>query len=526
MKYFVKKYWLLILVILFHIVCNIIWLKMDRTPPAWDQAAHIKNAIVWGREIKGELSLSFKNLIGQSWGYPPLAFFLGGLWTLMVGENVDAISFLGTIFLIATIIGVFKLTFEITKDKKITNTAIILFSFFPAIIDISRDFLLDLLLLAWVAWGGWSFIKSNNFLNFKYNFWFLLFLVLASLTKINGFVYFFPFVGVGVWQSIKQKNLEIISNLVILGLIYGLSVGWWWVVNYQNIIHYIGEGSRGEKLTDPMDLLSWVTWFHYFKLFFLYLVSPITGLVFLVSLSFWKKFDVLKRKKQILFWFILINYVFFTIIRNKDFRYVMPLLSVVPAIIVLGLNEIRKINNLFFKGLLVILVVYNFINYFSNSFQWPIKKEYKLSVKTFLFDWVDVINISNYPIRSVRSEKWPHDQIVNDFIDGSKVLVLINREELNDNNLRLYMVLKNKDLYLGSTESRVRFNSQEELEGLLNKYDYFLVSDGNYEPAPFYSVNLESIKQARDFLLNSDEYQKIAEYVVFGDKKVFLMKGL
>ena len=68
MKIFFKKYWLLVIVILFQVICNVVWLKMDKTPPAWDQAAHIKNVVSWVKFLEGNKNISLLDSIRQSGG--------------------------------------------------------------------------------------------------------------------------------------------------------------------------------------------------------------------------------------------------------------------------------------------------------------------------------------------------------------------------------------------------------------------------------------------------------------------------
>lgn len=517
MKHFFKKYWLLLAVILFQVICNVVWLRLDNTPPAWDQASHIGNAIKWNYFLEGKSGLNFIQIVRESWGYPPLMFFLGGVWATIVGVGVDQISFLNTIILILTLVGIYKLAMELTKSKRMAGLSIIIFSLLPVIVDISRNFLLDLLLVALVTWGIWVFIKSNYFLKFKYTLLFALILVLASLTKLNGFIYFVPLIGITLWQMIKQKNVDILINSLIVGCLFVIGTSWWWILDAQNIGQYLtGLAGQGEPLTDPMNLLNWVTWIHYIKLFVLNQASPIVAIA-LVGILLSKKSGIEKKEKIILGIFLVVNYVIFTVIKNKDFRFTMPML---PVVIIWVTSCWKEKNNKIFL-VLMIWMMFTFIN---NSFGWPIKKDFKISVKTFLFEYVNLVDISDYPVKSPKNNIWPQKEILNDVQKNSRVLTLINLEEINDNNLKLYSILENKNVLWESTGNNNKFEDIEATKNFVNNYDYALVPENSFEPTPFYVVNLEALKQTRDFILNSDEWKKVKEYQILGDKKIFFME--
>jgi 4-amino-4-deoxy-L-arabinose transferase-like glycosyltransferase len=526
MKIFFKKYWLLVIVILFQVICNVVWLKMDKTPPAWDQAAHIKNVVSWVKFLEGNKNISLLDSIRQSGGYPPLIFFVGGIWSAAFGINIDTITFLNTLFLVIGMMGVYKIVRLLGKNELIASLAVVLFSFYPVVFDISRNFLLDLPLMVFVIWGLWCFIKSHYLSGFKYSFLFGLFLVLASLTKMNGFIYFIPLVFLAFIRFLRDDNFKILSHIFFIGTLFLVGVGWWWFLNFKNILEYLtGLAGQGEPLTDPMNLLNWVTWVHYFKLFFNQQAEIIIGILFVVAMIGFKKIKISKDNKIILGLFLLINYVLFTIIKNKDFRFTLPLVPVTAIIISLWVDLVKKKK--VFKFLVLLVSVLLLLNFFCNSFEVPIKKEYKLSFKTYFLDWVDLINISDYPVRSPKTAVWPQKEIL-DYIENEKrILVLINKEEINDNNLGMYAEIYNKKVDFGSVGSRVRFHDDNEIEELAVNFDYILVPNRGYDPAPFYGINLEAYQQARDYILENEiDFGLVKTYKVFEDKKLFLYKKI
>jgi hypothetical protein len=171
-------------------------------------------------------------------------------------------------------------------------------------------------------------------------------------------------------------------------------------------------------------------------------------------------------------------------------------------------------------------------NYVENAFSWPLKKPVVLATPTFLMGEIRWINFSDYPVREFRRAVWPQKEIITDLGRVSKeqnrklrILVLINKEEINDNNLAMYKELYDSRVFEpGSMGGKESFKNDKEITNLLAEFDGVLVAEKVQEPAPFYGVNLETYRQARDWVLNHTEnFELINTYQIFGDKKLFLL---
>jgi len=347
--------------------------------------------------------------------------------------------------------------------------------------------LLDLALTVWVVWGLYFWTKKNDK-------GLLIMLILASLIKLNGFIYFLPLIAT-YWKQPKK--------IIVYGLIYLVAVGWWWGINWQNIYQYLtGLAGQGEKMTDPMNLLEWQTWIHYFRLFFLHQLGPITALIFLI---------VSRKGEKKLWWWLVIVYVMFTIIKNKDFRFTMPLLPLVAVWMGWGLAEIKR------KWIIGLVLGWMVFNYIENSFNWPIKKPVMVTTPTFLIGDVNWINFSDYPVREFRKSIWPNEKILGDLPnEDSKLLVVMNTAEINDNTLSFYKLKTGK--------KNLEIHGIDKW-GLLD-FDYILIPDTKTESAPFYDVMLTPRKQAiKNIWENIENYQIIGEYQLPNGGKVVLLKN-
>jgi len=519
--------WVLVLVVM-----NLVWLGLDKTPPAWDQAAHLRSIVWFNYFLQGKFWGNFRDLLRVFWGYPPLIYFLGGLWSLVFGVGIVKITFINTFFLVAGVYGVYSLAKEVSKNNLVALLAAIIFSLFPVIGDISRNMLLDLPLLVWVVWGWYFWLKSDDLKNKKESWLLLLMLVLASLTKLNGFLYFVPVLIVLVVKSFK--NIDILVKLVIGGLVYMVAVGWWWVGNWTAIYGYLtGLAGQGESLTDPMNLMEWQTWTHYLKLMVLHQIGPITFFVGLF-LIFWVP---KKNKKNILLLITtILVYIIFTVVKNKDFRFTLPILVPMAIWMAWGGMELFKKVRVLSLGILILLIGWLGFNFMENGFGWPIKKPVVISTKSFLFEDIDWIGFDDYPVRQIKNNVWPVETIVHDLSEiisnneeTQNVLGLIDLEELNNSNLNLYKLILNDNQFNLDTLGGMMtgFSMETEILEVINKNDYFLVPEIGYEATPFYATHLKANNELRDWIWrNINRFEILREYQLPNQKKVYLLKKM
>ena len=513
------------LLIIFHLITNFLWLSLDQTPPAWDQAFHLKSVVLTNHFLTGQFWGGFADLIRSFYAYPPFVYFITGFSSLITGLGISRITYVNSLFFSLSLWGLYKLGSKVLKSKTWAFLAALLFSLMPVLYDTSRNFLLDMPLLAWVIWGLYFFLDSQYLTKTRSSWLWLLTLSLASLTKLNGPLYYLPMVFFALFWSYQHKRLKPLVFLFTGGLVWVGLVGWWYGLNWQNITLYLtGLAGQGEPLTDPSGLLNLANWIHYFKLFFLHQFSPIATLLILLSFMFWPHLDIDKNNRRLLLFYLIFNYLIFTFISNKDFRFTFPLLPVVAILAIANLRHAPKIITI---TLLAFLSFY-FVN---NSFSWPIKKPLVISSPTFVMGNVEWLSLSDYPVRSPKKDSYPNLVIINDLDKLSKlssqrlrVLVLIDQAEVNDGNLQFYQALvKNDEYEISSIKDIKKFQNQTEIINRLNSYDLFLVPEKNLTPAPFYAIYLPALTQARDYVWNNKAEFKIVNAYDFQTKKLYLV---
>ena len=102
-----KDYLLCGLPIAFWAIGNIVWLALDDTPPVWDPAFHVLDAIEASEAISrldiGRLLM----LQGEGTFYPPLWHVVAGILMLLLGRSVEVAIAANLLFVPAIVFGIY-----------------------------------------------------------------------------------------------------------------------------------------------------------------------------------------------------------------------------------------------------------------------------------------------------------------------------------------------------------------------------------------------------------------------------------
>jgi len=319
---------LLILVILFSVVTNVVWHIVNNAPPTWDSAGHLGLSFLFADTLPELLfgEVSFTNFLRISNYYPPLVQLLGGFSILIFGRHYFSAIFIGTVFLAISIFYLYKIVMMHYQDEKLAALTVFIYALFPHVWEQSRQFHLDVPLVALILAAYYYLVQSDSLKNKKNSLLFFIFFVLAQLTKWYGFVYLVvPFAYEVIGRAIKEKDLfnkERLTN-VFQGafLIIFLAIPWY-VANYSNIVNIVSITSQGE-VGDPENVLSLESLFHYLKLIMSHQITFVSVLLLFFSIYMFAKRQMPHRKY--IFNLLIVPYFVFSLIQNKDLRYVLPL---------------------------------------------------------------------------------------------------------------------------------------------------------------------------------------------------------
>ena len=346
MKSFFKKArfkFVLIGLCLFHLISNLIWLKIDQSPPTWDSAGHLSLVLVFKEILPRALSNnSISDLLYLSNYYPPFMYILGSVILLVTNSNYDPLLSLGTIFQLISFLYIYKIVLHHeNQNKKLAILTCIIFSFFPQLWSESRKFHLDIPLTTLLLVTYYQLIKSNQLTSRFHSILFFFFFTCAQITKWYAFVYLIIPVSIELmnWRKSWINNDDRISNILFGLSIFLVGAAPWYFVNIPSILANMLITTTGE-LDDPKVFYSFEYWTHYINLISTHQITFVSMLILLLGLK-----NTLAKFNQYwpLLFSILVPYIIFSGIQNKDLRYLIPLSPFFAYIIAKYLIETKGI---------------------------------------------------------------------------------------------------------------------------------------------------------------------------------------
>lgn len=492
--------WLYLLLV-FHLLTNLIWILLDKSPLAWDQAGHMLISLNFLDFFKGISQVNFFQISDY---YPPLVHIIAAVVMIFTGPVLLVGPLVVTGFFLMAISFLYLYTKEVFNDEKVAIFSAYFFSFLPAVYGASRSFLLEIPLIALILGSLYFLEKSTKFSNFKSSLFATITLSFALLTKWVAIVYLL----IPVITSLKlswRKNLSLLFGAILISLP-------WYLINFTNILNRAKVSLLAEP-ADPQVLFSLQNFIYYLQVltnFHLTWLGMILLLLAIPALYFSKK-----EKGILITTFIISVYLIFTLIPNKDPRYILPILPFVSVAIAYFLVKIIDKNK--FLGILITFLIgfYYSLYFFSLSFGVPFNPkeiDYQRAIKLPVVGWVDYINLgkktSGYLAPKFETIIWPQKQMITDL--GSKnpdaltkVLVLVDKSELNAKNLELYQK-QQKDVFIKfrAPYDLSPFSEVSKMEGYLAYFDYVLIPDKSFGPEGALR-HLAVLKQLKEYLIHS-----------------------
>ncbi len=492
----------LFLLLAFHFLANLIWILLDKSPLAWDQAGHTLISFDLVDFFKGQGQVNFFQISDY---YPPLAHLIVALIMIFTGPLLLIGPLVVTGFFLMAISFLYLYTKEVFNDGKIAIFSALFFSFLPVVYSQSRNFLLEIPLIALILGSLYFLEKSKKFANLRTSLLATIFLSFALLTKWVAIVYLL----IPIIISLKKIHLK---NLFIsLGTVALISLPWY-LINFTNILNRAKVSFTAEAV-DPQALLSIPNFTYYLSILVNFHLTWLGIILLLVAIPV---LIYTKREKGILITVVIFSiYLIFTFIPNKDPRYILPILPF--ASMAIGFLLLKIINAIKFWGILISLFVglYFFLYFFSLSFGFPFNPkivDYQRAVKLPIVGWIDYINLgkntSQYLAPKHETTVWPHKQIIADLssINSNeliKVLVLVDKSELNAMNLELHQrKQRNTSIKFRAPYNLNPFTETSKMKAYLAYFDYVLIPNESFGPEGVLR-HLSILKQLKEYLIHS-----------------------
>jgi 4-amino-4-deoxy-L-arabinose transferase-like glycosyltransferase len=333
---------------LYLAIANLIWVSRDTRPPFWDMAAHASSAlhIYDAFATSGPpavLAIPRFHLTGP---YPPLYHaVIAATWsifgkTLFVARvaNVLAVA----ILMLATYgVGCFVV------ERWTAAIAAVLVTFYPLMLWLSRETMIDYWLAAIVAVAVWALFKTHEFTNRP---WSIAFGVIAGLGMLTKWTFLFFLILPAIWFA--RRNFR---NAALAGSIMGAFTAYWYLPSLPALRQFLSINTAGGVFEGDPERMSVAAVVFYiralegYQLFLPLFVAFVAGIV-LLRRRFCEEWT------PILLWMIG-GWLGLLLFRNKDPRYSTPLLPAVALISALVFARHRILTG----ALLVFLVFQHYL---------------------------------------------------------------------------------------------------------------------------------------------------------------------
>lgn len=427
---------------IFHVIANLIYLKIDTTPPIWDPACHSLQSIKIF-DIINSPDLTFKNdlkaeIVGCTRIYPPLVYLIIYPFYKIFGTTTDvAVGVISLVFYLILILSVYKIGELVSKKQWVGLLAAFLVTMYPFIYSSSKQFLLDLPLTAIVSLSIYLLLKSDNFKDRKYSVLFGIVLGIGFLVKEACIIFIVGPLSVALINEphARVDKIKRYKN-VFFSLIGTVCIVFIWYAHEFNAIHAYAKDFLFYKRTFFEDDPVWYEFdglIYYIKGLILQQTSFFYFIIFIISLViiFRKMND---SKKILLSWFF-VSLLVLTLLKTKDYRWSMPILPAVAIISALGIKSISK--RLLRRLLIFILMIYSALQFTLQS----LGNYYDTVPSRFPMSGV----INTY-LRGYVKYGWvPYPK--KDSYDIDKIFNIIFKEEKNKNEIRSVYLIASDGLF-------------------------------------------------------------------------------
>lgn len=287
--------------------------KDDTRPPAWDQAIHLEIALDY-KEALAEGRLSDAFFLAPKPGMPqfPPAYHLALLRSYASSDPAHAALWVNWFYVVILSVSVFFIAWRFRPDDTALAVTII-FAGAPAVQDMAATQLIDLPLAACAAAAYWALLESERFTRWLPSLAFGMLHALGMLHKWSFFSYMIP----AYLVALRALSYTPGRVLAAAALSAALSAPWY-VANIALLPSRLVQASADFAIPFWKDG-AWAT----------YLRVSLEQLGPLFALFGWVALLVpqYRRRREdgdILLAWALVSYVFWTVVPNRQFRFLLP----------------------------------------------------------------------------------------------------------------------------------------------------------------------------------------------------------
>lgn len=426
---------LLAILLLAHIISNAVILAGDNTPLLWDGGDYFHKSLKY-YDVFARPRPDFLSRFNTVSTYrPPLVMLSSLPLYFLFGRSADVAVMTNFLFFFILLFSIYG-TGRILKNRQTGLLAAFVVSTFPIIFGLSRSYWMDFPLTAMVSLGVYLLLRTGGFSDRRWSVIFGVSAGLGMLTKWTWFIFLAgPFLYVLLSRSrqdgpARETAAPARYQNAALSVLAAVAVSaFWYIPNGVNVagkLFGLAAGMSSEEATrfqqlgesiGPTGILNIRSITFYAgklvneQITFTYAVlfAVFTAVLLMRSRN---------RRSWIMFLWIVLPVIAFTLIKNKTVRNDVPVLPAIALVIASGIMEIRGPRKR--RLLMAAVLIFGLLQYTATSYgaRWL---PGRLGLGTPIGDVVFFSRYQNtsYALFRARSGDWKADEIL-DTIDASR----------------------------------------------------------------------------------------------------------
>ena len=317
----VRHRFLLAASFLYLAAANVIWIARDTRPPFWDMAAHQTTALrIFDSFAEGGIRAlaAVPKLTGS---YPPLYQSVVAVFYSVFGKTIDVAQLANLPAILLLFIATYGIGRTLLKPFAAAAAAVLV-NFYPLLLWLSRETLIDYWLTSMVALAMWLLLRTQEFSDRRNS---ILFGIVCGLGMLTKWTFGFFVVLPAFWLA--RKNMK---NAAIAACIAVVMAAYWYIPAMQSLAVLFDINSRQSvsegdpSRLSPQAIIFYVRAMEGYQLFLPLFLTFIGGAILLAR-------NFRREWIPIVLWMAggWLGLMFF---QNKDPRYTAPLLPAVAII--------------------------------------------------------------------------------------------------------------------------------------------------------------------------------------------------
>lgn len=327
---------------LYLAIANLIWIARDTRPPYWDSAGHATSALQIADAFHNTGIRAVTRVPFLTGAYPPAYHTIVALFYRIGGRTIDAAQWANLPAMALLLVATYGIGKTVLKPIAAAAAAVTA-SFYPMMLWLSHETMIDYWLTAFVAFAIWVLLETKEF---SKRHWSVLFGIACGMGMLTKWTFLF-FVGPpAFWFATKN-----FKNAALAAVIAASMAAYWYIPaagSLSNLLKFNTAQSVFEGDPDRFSLEALVFYVRALEgsqLFLPLFVAFIVGFALLLA-----NFE--RRWTPVVLW-IAGGWLGLLLFQNKDPRYTSPLLPAVA--LVTGMVFQRK---KFLIGILIPVLVF------------------------------------------------------------------------------------------------------------------------------------------------------------------------